>query len=203
MFGFNKQELEILKKLNSPKKIQNFLDKLKINFELNGETCMSPRLVLRTQMAHCFEGALLAAATLRVNGRKPLIVDLATARDDQDHVIAIFKENGCWGAITKTNHYMLRYRDPIYKTIKELVMSYFHEYYDDYGNKNLRAYSMPIDLSRFDKHGWMTSEDDVWYIYKYLFKVPHKKIMTNSQILKLRKADEIEIKVGKIVEWKK
>lgn len=202
MHGFTKEEIRILKSINTPKKIQDFLDSLKINFEEGGETCLSPRKVLMLRKAHCFEGALLAAAALRVNGHRPLIVDLATAGDDQDHVIAVFKENGHWGAISKTNHYMLRYRDPVYKSIRELIISYFHEYYDDYGNKNLRAYTLPIDLSRYDKYGWMTSAEDVWYIYKDLFKLPHIMLVNKSQVARLRKSSRLEIDVGKLVEWK-
>lgn len=201
MYGFTKEEFSILKKLNTPKKIQDYLNKLKINFEVNGETCFSPRMVLKHKTAHCVEGAFFGAAALRVHGHKPLVVDLSTARDDQDHVIAVFKQYEHWGAISKTNHGVLRYREPIYKSIVELVMSFFHEYFDDKGNKNLRAYTKPIDLSKFDKFGWMTSEEDLWYIYRYLFKVPHIKIMSRKQIGFLRKADEIEIRIGKMVEW--
>ena len=203
MYNLTKEEIDIYKKLNTPRKIQDFIDKLDANFELDGETCMSPRTVLKTRKCHCFEGALLAAVALRLNGYKPLIIDLATARDDQDHVVAVFKQHGHWGAISKTNHAVLRYREPVYKSIRELVMSYFHEYFDNKdGNKNLRAYSMPVDLSKFDKDNWMTSEEDLWDIYKYMFKVPHKNIMNRSQIATLRKADRVEIEAGKIVEQK-
>ncbi len=202
MHGLTKKELKILGKLDTPAKIQNFLDKIGINFEPHGATYMSPHMVLKTRKAHCFEGALLAATALRLQGQKPLIVDLVATREDRDHVIAVFKENGCWGAISKTNHAVLRYREPVYKTIRELVMSYFHEYFLHSGKKTLRAYSLPIDLSRFDNTGWITSEKNLWHIRRYLDTVPHYKILTPATIRTLRKADPIEIKAGKIVSEK-
>lgn len=206
MYNLTKKEEKILRSLNTPKKIQDFLDKLKINFEEDGkDTCMSPRKVLRTRKCHCIEGAILAALALRLNGYKPLVVDLKGRNDDWDHVLSVFKIDGKWGAITKTNHAVLRYREPIYRDIRELVMSYFHEYTsdDNKGNKTLRSYSLPIDLSRFDKKNWMTDEEDLWYINDYLDKVKHYNILTKKQIKNLRKADKIEIIMGKLVEWNK
>ena len=202
MFGFNKEELGVLKKLDSPKKIQDFLEKLEINFEENGETLMSPRRVLREGKAHCVEGALLAAAALRLQGHKPLLLDLSAVDYDEDHVVAVFRQHGKWGAISKTNHPVLRYREPVYSGIKELVMSFFHEYFDNDGKKTLRSYSMPVDLRIFDKKGWMIAEEDLWYINDHLFKVPHKNILTRSQISALRKADRIEIDATGIVQFR-
>jgi hypothetical protein len=198
----SKKELEVINKLNTPNKIQDFINSLEINFELGKETCMSPRMVLRGKKAHCMEGALLAAAILRFHGHRPLVIELHTNPKDDDHAIALFKKDGKWGAITKTNHAVLRYREPIYENIRELVMSYFHEYFDDNGRKNLRSYSRPVDLSIFDKYNWMTAEEDLWYIDDYLSKVQHKNILTKSQVAKLRKADKIEIDSGKLIEWK-
>ncbi len=202
MFGLNKEEIKILKSLNTPKKIQDFLNKIPINFEENGDTCMSPRKVLRENKAHCIEGALLAAVALRVNGIKPLIVDLEAADRDFDHVICVFQKEGKWGSISKTNHAVLRYREPIYNNIRELVMSFFHEYFDDNGNKNLRKYSVPVDLSRFDNLNWVISEEDIWEIPEYLVDVKHYPILTKKQIHSLRKADNLEIDAGKLTEWK-
>lgn len=201
MFGLDERELEILKALNTPKKIQDFLNKMPINFEENGDTCMSPRMVLRNNKAHCIEGAMLAAVALRLNGEKPLIVDMTASKDDFDHVICVFNRDGMWGCISKTNHAVLRYREPIYKTIRELVMSFFHEYSDDNGKKTLRSYSLPVDLSRFDSLNWMASEEDVWFVPDYLVKVKHFPILNLSQIRGLRKADELEIKAGKLLDW--
>ena len=197
---FNERELKIIKELNSPKKIQDFINDLSINFEEKGDSCMSPRMVLKHKKAHCIEGAILAAAILKVQGFKPLILDLEANDRDFDHVVAVFKQKGCWGAISKTNHAVLRYREPIYKTIRELVMSYFHEYFLDDGKKTLRRYSLPVDLSRFDKRRWSSSEEDIWYIPEYLTTIKHFNILDKSQIATLRKADKLEIEAGKLVE---
>lgn len=203
MFGFAEEEMEIFRKLDTPQKIQDFLDNMPINFEESGDTCKSPRLVLRSQSAHCIEGAMLAATALRMQGFKPLVVDMTAASFDQDHVIAVFKRDGFWGAISKTNHAVLRYREPVYRSIRELVMSFFHEYFDDYGRRTLRSYSMPVNLARFDAQGWMTSEKDVWYIPLYLSKVRHIPIVSRSQIARFRKPNILEIEAGKLVQWEK
>ncbi len=202
MFGLDKKEVKILSKLNTPKKIQDFLNKIPINFEKKGDTCMSPRMVLKNNKAHCVEGALLAATALRMQGYKSLILDLTSNSKDYDHVIAVFKENNHWGAISKTNHAVLRYREPVYKNIRELVMSYFHEYFIDNGTKTLRSYSNPVDLSKFNKLNWITSEKDVWFIPEYLLKVKHYNILNRKQIAGLRKADKLETKAGKLLEYK-
>ena len=203
MMSFGKEELKILKNLNTPSKIQDFLNDLQINFEENGETCMSPRKVLREKKAHCAEAAILAAAALKIQGFKPLILDLEANDKDFDHVIAIFKKKGYWGAVGKTNHSVLRYREPVYKTIRELVMSFFHEYFTNRdGSKTLRRYSAPLNLEKFRKKGWMTSEKDLWFILEHLADSKHFDILNRSQIAGLRKADRIEIEAGKLVEEK-
>jgi len=203
MFGFKEEELKVLKKLDNPKKIQDFLNSLNINFEENADTCMSPRMVLKTGKAHCIEGALVAAAAFRIHGQEPLVVDMEANQKDDDHVIAVFKKNNFWGAVGKTNHAVLRYREPVYKSIRELVMSFFHEYtLDKTGEKTLRTFSLPVNLKRFDKFNWMTLEKDVWFIPEFLTTIPHEKILNHSQIMSLRKADEIEIKAGSIIEYK-
>jgi hypothetical protein len=170
-----------------------------MNFD---DTCFSPRMVLRRKKAQCLEGAIFAACTLRMHGHRPLLLDLATAPGDDDHVVALFRKDGFYGAISKTNHAVLRYRDPIYKTIRELVLSYFHEYFLNDGTKTLRSYAV-IDLSRFDAKNWMTDSNELSYIEKYLFAVRHTKLLTARQIATLRGADPIERKAGKIIEWKK
>jgi hypothetical protein len=202
MFGLGKKELRILKKLNTPKKIQDFLDGMKMNFEEEGDTVFSPATVLKRKVCHCMEGAALAALALRINGYPPLVVDLTANKLDFDHVVAVFKIDGQWGAISKTNHSVLRYREPVYKSIRELVMSYFHEYLDDLGRKNLRSYSAPVNLKRFDKLGWMTTKEEIDYIPEYLADVKHYPILTKKQIRNLRRADKIELDAGDIVEWK-
>jgi hypothetical protein len=202
MFNIEKKELKILKKLNTPKKIQDFLDKIRMNFEEDGNTNLSPMSVLEKKTCHCLEGAVMAALALRVNGYPPLLIDLKANDYDYDHVVAVFKKYGKWGAISKTNHAVLRYREPVYNSIRELAMSYFHEYYDEFGDKNLRSFSCPVNLKIFDKKGWMTAKENIDYIPEYLDKAKHYRILNRKQIRNLRKADKIEIETDKIVEWK-
>ena len=204
------KRLKILRKLDTPAKIQNFINKIPVNFEEDGgETCMSPLYVLKTRKCHCIEGALLAAAAIwmnKIGTGKPLVVDLRGSEDDWDHVIAVFqdKKTKKWGAISKTNHAVLRYREPIYRDIRELVMSYFHEYTDDKseGKKKLRAFSGAIDLSIFGKD-WITSRDNLWHIHDHLDRARHFDILNKKQLKNLRKADDIEIKAGELVEYKR
>jgi hypothetical protein len=200
--GLNAEELRVLRRLSSPRKVQDFLDALPMNFEPGGDTCMSPRRVLRERRAHCLEGAMLAAAALRLQGRPPLVMDLEATDDDHDHVVALFKERGRWGAISKTNHAVLRWREPVYRTPRELAMSYFHEYFLDDGRKTLRAFSAPVDLSRFDRRGWTVAEEDLWDVERHLYEVRHSSILDPGQARRLRPADPVEIRAGKVVEWR-
>jgi hypothetical protein len=174
------QEKRLLRSLSTPWKIQKYLDAIPYNKEPNGDTCRSPRRTIRDQTAHCFEAALLAAAALRVNGLPPLIVDLESVRDD-DHVIAVFRDDHHWGAIAKSNYSGLRFREPVYRTLRELVMSYFEHYYNLRGEKTLRAYSRPVNLTRFDLIDWMTAADDVWDIPEYLTTIRHTPILRTSR----------------------
>lgn len=202
MQGLTIQELKIVKSLNSPRRVQDFLDQVPANFCVDGDTMLSPRRVLRENRAHCMEGALLAACAFALQGRRPLLLDLTSARGDDDHVIALFQEHGRWGAVTKTNHAVLRYREPVYRTSGELAMSYFHEYFLDDGRKTLRSYSRPVDLSRFARRQWMTDEQDLWYIVDALNQAPHTDILRPGQANSLRRADQIEIDAGKLTQWK-
>jgi hypothetical protein len=174
-----------------------------MNFEKGGETNLSPMSVLEKRICHCMEGAALAALALRVQGYPPLLMDLTANQNDFDHVVAVFQKGGKWGAISKTNHAVLRYREPIYDSIRELAMSYFHEYFDDQGRKSLRSFSPAVNLKRFDKSGWMTTKEEIDYMPEYLAKVRHFPILDRRQIRNLRKAEPIEIAAGKIIEWKK
>jgi hypothetical protein len=203
MFGLGKKELGILKKLNTPAKIQDFLNQMPMNFEKRGETCLSPMSVLEKKICHCAEGATLAALALRVNGYLPLLLDLTANKNDFDHVVAVYQKDGKWGAVSKTNHAALRYREPIYNSIRELAISYFHEYLDNQGRKNLRSFSPVVNLKRFDKLSWMTTRKDIDYIVEYLADIRHFPLLNRKQIRNLRKAEKIEIEAGKIVEWKK
>lgn len=202
MLIFTQKEKDLIKKLNTPSKVQSFLNDLEFNFEKNGETIKSPIRVLRERNAHCFEGALLGAYIMSEHGYKPLILHLQTIKGDYDHIIVPFKESGLWGAISKTNHGVLRFREPVYRDIHELVMSYFHEYFLDNGVKTLRKYSRPLNLNIFGKH-WMLEEEDLWKVDKKLDEIKHYKIAPERAFKKLRKADKIEIELGKIVEYKK
>ena len=159
---------------------------------------------MKKREAHCFEGALLAAVALQMQGQKPLLLDLKTVRPDFDHVVALFKKDGYWGAISKTNHAVLRYREPVYKSIRELAMSYFHEYFLKDGRKTLRSFSKPFDLSKaaFDID-WLTGKENLANLAHKLDRSPHTKILSPKQIRNLRKADKIEIKSGEIVEYNK
>lgn len=201
MYNLTKEEEKILKKLNTGKKIQDFLNRLEINFEEDGETCMSPRKVLRERKAHCIEGAFLAAFCLKLAGKKPLVVDLKTTKDDFEHVLCVFEKDGKWGAISKTNHAVLRYREPIYRDVRELVMSFFHEYFDNKGRKTLRSFSEPVDLIEKFGTDWITSKENLWEMHDALDKEKHFPILTKKQKWNLRKADKIEIEAGKLVEW--
>jgi len=203
MFNLTNEELKLFKSLNTPSKIQDFINKIPINFEESGkDSCYSPRMVLEKNRCHCIEGAILAALILRVNGFPPLLVDMTANDKDFDHVIAVFQKDNKWGAITKTNHYSLRYREPVYESIRELIMSYFHEYFNDKGEKTLRSYSNPVDLTIFDHENWMTTENEIWQIPSYLVEVEHFPILTKSQIASLRNADKIEMKVSEMIEYK-
>jgi len=173
-------ETRILRGLSTPWKIQKFLDDLPYNKERGGETCRSPRRTIRDMTAHCFEAALLAAAALRMNGHPPLILDLESVRDD-DHVIAVYRIEGCWGAMAKSNYAGLRFREPVYRTLRELAMSYFEHYYNLRGEKTLRAFSRPVNLKRFDRLNWMTSEEDVWEIPEYLTTIAHTPVLRTNR----------------------
>ena len=188
--GYNinltREEKMFFDKLKTPFEIQLFLNSIKYNPDY---ITRSPRLVLHKKMANCFEGALFAAAVLRMLGHKPLIVDLMAYNDD-DHVIAIFKQNNLYGAVAKSNTTTLRFREPVYRSIRELVMSYFDFYFNTLGDKSLRSYSNPVNLARFDKYNWMTTEDDLEFIGDYLFAIKHNKILDAKSIRSLCPADK-------------
>jgi hypothetical protein len=175
MYKLQKNEFQLFRKLSTPEKIQKYLDDLPYNKEKNGDTCYSPRVVIRHNTAHCFEAALFAAAALRVSGRPPLILDLEAVRDD-DHVVAVYRTEAHWGAIGKSNYAGLRFRSPVYKTLRELALSYFEHYYNLAGEKTLRAYSRPVNLARFDSIDWMVSEEPLWAIPEYLVEIKHTTI---------------------------
>lgn len=185
-FGFTGSELSVFRRLTSPEKIQRFLDEEVVyNTDV---TCLSPRRVLLERRAHCMEGALLSAAALRLLGHPPLVLDLEAQRDD-DHVLSIFRRDGLWGAIGKSNYSGLRYREPVYRTLRELAISYFEHYFNARGERTLRGYSRPINLSQFDATGWMTSAADPWQIPNYLTTISHTPLIPRRVVARLTTLD--------------
>lgn len=193
-FGFTRQEMRRLRALRSPVGIQRALDAMPYHL---AETAWSPRRVLRERTAHCLEGAIFAAAALRVLGFPPLLLDLEAVQDT-DHVIAVYRVNGHWGAIAKSNFSGLRFRAPVYRTLRELTMSYFEDYINLRGDRTLRAYSRPVDLARFDRlhAGWMTSEADLWWIPEYLVGIPHTHLLAPGMERSLSRADRRALEAG-------
>ncbi|MFN0105062.1 MAG: hypothetical protein ACKV2U_23630 [Bryobacteraceae bacterium] len=186
LFGFTRQECAVFRRLSSPEKIQRFLDE-EIFYD-PGTSCRSPRRVLRERRGHCVEGALLATSALRILGHPPLILDLEAERDD-DHVLTLFRHDRLWGAIGKSNYSGLRYREPVYKSLRELAMSYFEHYFNPRGQRTLRGYSRPINLSQFDSTGWMTSEEDPWHIPNYLTTISHTPLIPRKVVARLTPLD--------------
>lgn len=204
-FGLTPAELKVLTKLNTPIKIQDYLDALPANWEEGGDTHMSPRRVLREGKAHCIEGALLAATALWLQGEKPLIMDLYAMDGvgDVDHVVALYKRGGRWGCISKTNHPTIRFRDPVYKDLRELSLSYFHEWFmNTTGQKTLESYSQPLDLSKLGT-GWITAEEELWHLDNKLNALPHYKLVPKANRKYIRPADKMELLAGRLEEWPK
>lgn len=198
--GLTRTEFAILKRLSTPHKIQDFVSALRANFERKGDTCLSVRQVLRRHHAHCIEGAMLAACTLWIHGEPPLLLDLKAVHDF-DHVVALFRRRGCWGAISKTNHAQLRYRDPVYRTLRELAMSYFHEYTNKKGRLTLRSYSRVFDLRKVNPQLWVTNGSDCWDIPEMLDEIRHYPLVTGKQVRILYRRDAMERKVGALLQY--
>ncbi len=199
-------QTKLYRKLKTPDKIQDFLNTIPINFEEAGETYMSPLEVLKNNKAHCAEGALLSASILRFHGHEPLVMDLRSTDEDVDHMVTLFQMTnppaGGWGCISKTNHATLRYREPIYKNLRELAMSFFHEYFDNQTRrKNLREYSGAVNLKRFDYLNWETTDKNLQELIDGVDSSRHYPLINKAQIKNLRLAEPIEINAGKILEW--
>ncbi len=197
--GLTEAEFRILERLDSPAKIQAFVDAIPANFEPEGDTVLSVREVLRRRRAHCIEGAMLAACALWVHGEPPLLVDLEAVQD-YDHVIAPFRRNGCWGAISKTNHVPLRYRDPVYRSLRELAMSYFHEYANRRGQKTLRTYSRVLDLRTVAPRLWVTNGKNCFAIAERLDELRHFPLISKRQARLLRTRDRMERRAQQLRE---
>lgn len=192
-FGLSPADLRTLRALKTPARIQKFIDALTYQY---ADTAWSPAHVLRERKGHCLEGAILAAAALRVNGHPPLLMDLEAVRDD-DHVVAVFRERGLWGGIAKSNFAGLRFRAPVYRTLRELALSYFENYYNLRGERTLRAYSQPVNLARLDRCRWMTSEEDVWCVPEALIAARHYPILPHTVARALPRLDRRSFEAGK------
>jgi hypothetical protein len=191
-FGLSPRDLRTLRALKTPARIQKFVDALTYQY---ADTAGSPRRVLRERKGHCLEGALLAATALRVNGHPPLLMDLEAVRDD-DHVVALYRERGLWGGIAKSNYAGLRFRAPIYRSLRELALSYFENYYNLRGERTLRAYAGPVNLERLDSRHWMTAEDDVWCVPELLIQARHYALVPNPVARTLPRLDRRSFEAG-------
>jgi hypothetical protein len=198
-WGLTREEVQCFKAMRTPCGVQRFLDEqLKYDLEPNGPRCRSPRLTLADGVAHCMGGALLGAAALRVLGHEPLLLHLRPVRDDS-HALALFRwKDGCWGAVAKSNYAGLRYREPVYRTLRELVMSYFEQYYNIGGERSLRAHSTrPCNLARFDRIEWMTSAEPLWEISNSLVGAPHTRLLPPGAERRLTRLDDRSYRAGR------
>jgi hypothetical protein len=192
-FGLTPREAARLRALTPPWRIQRLLDRL--DYDVRGDGCRSPRRALREGRVQCMDGALLAAAALRVQGHPPLILDLE-AEQDTDHVLAVYRVDGCWGALARSNYSGLRSREPVYPTLRALALSYVESYFNLRRQKSLRRYSGAISLARFDRRSWMTAEDDLWDIPEYLVGVRHRPLLTPAQVRRLATVDRRSFAAG-------
>jgi hypothetical protein len=192
-FGLTPAEAARLRRLTPPWRIQRFLDDL--DYDFRGEGCRSPRRVLRERRIQCMDGALFAAAALRVQGEKPLILDLEAVYDD-DHVIALYRRSGRWGAVARSNYSGLRFREPLFATVRDLVLSYVEGYFNLRRQKTLRRYSRPFDLSKFDRIDWMTTEEDLWEIPNHLVHIRHYRLLSPSQERGLAPVSKVVFEAG-------
>jgi len=172
------RETARLRALRPASRLQRFLDDL--DYDVAGRHCRSPRRVLQEGAVQCLDGAIFAAAALRVQGQPPLVLDLEADRDS-DHVIAVYRSHGAWGAVGRSNYSGLRFREPVFRTVRELALSYVESYFNLRGEKTLRRYSRPVSLARFDRRSWMTAEEDLWYVAFHLVDVRHYRLLTRAQ----------------------
>lgn len=183
-----------------PRALQAFIDAIPVNFEPDGDTCFTVRQVLRHRRAHCIEGALVAACSLWLNGEPPLVMDFR-ARRDYDHVVALFRRGGFWGAISKSNHLALRGRDPVYRTLRELALSYFHEYHNEHGERTLREYSRAFDLRTLDPRHWATGEEGAWEAERRIDGARHYFLFPLSHGRHLSRIDDIERRAKALLQY--
>jgi hypothetical protein len=182
----------VLDALRDPPAVQEFLDDVPYSAD---PIYRSPRSVMRDRRAHCVDGALFAAAALRWLGFPPLVMELTAERDD-DHVIAVFERRGRLGAVAKSNFSGLRFREPVFRTPRELAMSYFEQYYNADGEKTLRGYSSILDLRKADALGWMTRDDRLEEVIARLEAVRHTPLVTAAMIAALSRVDRRSYDAG-------
>ena len=197
--GLTKRERVLLAGCRTKHALQAYIDAIPINQERDGDTCYTVREVLRYRCAHCIEAALVAACALWLQGEPPMLLDLR-ARGDFDHVVALFRRNGYWGAISKSNHVQLRGRDPVYRSLRELAMSYFHEYHNERGDRTLRKYSRAFDLRRLDPRLWVSGKG-AWEVERRLDSTRHYRLFPAAQDRLLSPIDAMERKAKRIVEY--
>jgi hypothetical protein len=194
-------ERRLFARLDTPQKLQTFIDRLPANFEVKGETCMSPRRMLKARFAHCAEGALFAAAVLMFHGKPVWLMDIQSLPSDHDHIITLFRERALWGAISKTNHAILRWRDPIYRSARELAMSYAHEYCLPGGKKSMLTFSKPFSLARFAPKRWLIAPEDLDWLMEELDSSPHVPLAPKAVLRKRRPTSKVELLAQDVVEW--
>lgn len=194
-------ERRLFARLDSPQKIQTYIEKLPPNFELKGETCMSPRRMLRARVGHCAEAALFAAAVLIFHGKDAWLMDIQALPTDQDHIVTLFKQRGLWGAMSKTNHAVLRWRDPIYRSARELAMSYAHEYCLNGGKKSMLAFSKPFLLSRIAPQRWVIAPEELDWLMDKVDDSPHVPVAPKPALLDRRRTTRVELRSQDVVEW--
>lgn len=199
--GLTARECATLARLDTPERIQAFLNAIPANYEPGGETVHSVRNVLRHKRAHCIEGALLAACALALHGEPALVMHLDCAPHDNPHVLALFRRRGHWGALSKSNGAWLRYREPVYRTLRELAMSYFHEFFDKDGHKTLRAYSRTLDLRRIPPTLWVTSEASCWEVHDRIAALRHYPLVSAAQARALSRRDAHERRAARLVQY--
>ncbi|MEY2485093.1 MAG: hypothetical protein QOH39_741 [Verrucomicrobiota bacterium] len=197
-FDFTPSELRKLRSLKTPTGIQRYLDELPYNLKFDAR---SPKKVLQDQTASCLDGGIFAAAALRVLGFPPLVFDLEADRDT-DHVVAIYKVAGHWGAVAKSNFTGCRSREPVYRTLRELALSYFNIYFNLRFERTLRRYSQPVNLARFDPLNWMTTDKPIWFIAEYLCEIPHRSLLPRGVEKRLTRVDPRTVR-GEMVEHRK
>lgn len=192
-----------LARVDTPARIQAFVDAIPTNHEPDGETVHSVAAALRLRRAHCIEGAFVAACAFWIHGEPPLVMHLDTAGRDPPHVVALFRRGRAWGAVSKCNHAQLRFRDPVYRTLRELAMSFFHEYCDARGRKTLRRHSIAFDLSRLDPRLWVTGDAPCWEAHDRLAAAPHRALLTAAQARALRPQSAFERRATSEVQYPK